>query len=193
MKLIKWLAMSTILAFSANTYADVVNNGGFEIGGFSGWTQSGAADAVSVANDHPHTGTHYAAFGSETEAYLEQSLTTVAGQAYSLDFWLASGQQNGSTAGSYFKAEAGGVTLFEIDSRGVFDPNFPNAFPYTAFSGLFTATAASTTLKFTLQHETDYFFLDDISVTAVPLPAAFWLFVSGIGGISVIGRRRNKA
>jgi hypothetical protein len=198
----KRLTAGAILVLSANSLAGLLVNGGFETGDFTGWTTTGATDFVSVAGGTsgnpnfypvPHTGTYAASYGPETEAYLEQSLATVAGQTYTLSFWLAGGQQENFTAGSYFKAEAGGNTLFEIDNRSGFtDPSFPDPFAYMLFSTMFTAIGPATALKFTFQHETDYYFFDDVSVQSVPVPATLWLVAIGLAGATVHRSRRRR-
>jgi LasA protease len=64
-----------------------VNNGGFEAGSMSGWTQSGGS--FDVANDAPHSGAYYCKGTSATEAYFYKDLNLDA-YAAKIDAGLAS-------------------------------------------------------------------------------------------------------
>jgi hypothetical protein len=168
--------------------AELVTNGGFETGDFTGWSRSGNAVYTGVTQNDPHSGTYGAYFGNTvTTGTDSQTLTTVAGAQYDLDFWLA------NTAGgtSYFSVSFDGTVLKTLANS---DP-----FGYTefTFSGL-TASTDLTTLAFTFQNDAGYYLLDDVSVTpsltATPLPAALPMFATGLAGLGLLGwRKRRKA
>ena len=85
-------ALVCTTAWNANAQ-NLVANGGFETGDFSGWTHSGDAngfDTVGDVSTFAHSGTHYAALGSFPDSgSLEQNLSTVPGRLYTLQFYLA--------------------------------------------------------------------------------------------------------
>ena len=71
----------------------VVQNGGFETGDFSGWIQSGNTSLTAVTTNAiaVHSGTYGAQCGpSGSPGFLSQTLPTVPGAAYVISAWLDS-------------------------------------------------------------------------------------------------------
>src|SRR4030095_9985739 len=68
----------------------VVQNGGFETGDLTGWTNSGDTSFTGVDSSNPHSGT-FALYSGPTssDGFLDQVLPTVSGTAYDVSFWLA--------------------------------------------------------------------------------------------------------
>ena len=124
-----------------------------------------------------HTGNNYAFLGA-TPGFgsLSQALTTMAGQAYSLSFWLANDITMGPS-GNSFRVLFGGVEVFAIANQG--------AFGYTQFTiNNLVATNSSTALEFVYNHNNDFWRLDDVSVEAQGVPEAFstiWLALPALG------------
>src|SRR4051812_12004482 len=75
---------------SATPITNIVNNGGFESGGFTpGWTQSGNTVGTGVDGFSPHSGSYGAYFQNVGSlSYLDQTLTTIVGATYDLSFFL---------------------------------------------------------------------------------------------------------
>src|SRR5262249_44255063 len=137
---------------------NLVTNGGFETGNFSGWTQSGDTGSTGVAGTFagtpPHSGSFAAHFGPTGGlGFISQTLTTIAGARYTLTFWLAHPYTD---TGTESLVRVGGTTLMDMHNAGNFG--------YTQFTFTFTATSSSTVLQFGFLEPPSYFFLDDVSV-----------------------------
>jgi len=143
--------------FALTASQSLVQNGDFETGNFTGWTQSGNTAYTSVTSGNStyvHAGTYGAKLGpSGSLGYLSQTLPTSPGQAYLLSFWL-SNPVGGST--EQFQVNWNGVTVTNITN--------PGTFGWTKFNFIVTATGTGTVLQFGFRNDPDYFGLDDISV-----------------------------
>ena len=143
-----------------------VTNSGFESPpDFTGWTHAGDTngfDGVGMDSAFAHSGMHYAYLGSTPDnGSLSQSLSTMAGQSYSLSFWLANDITAGLPAGNYFEVFWNGVSVFSLTNSGAFD--------YTQFGALnLMATGATSTLEFRYRHDNDFWRLDDVYVSEFP-------------------------
>jgi hypothetical protein len=150
--------------------ADIVYNGGFETGDFTGWILSGNPIPGQVDSSLPHSGTYAAnLFAAGSLGYLEQLLPTMPGTLYNLMYFLAS---DGGTPNE-FLAQLNGTTL--IDQTNIPSQN------YTQYSFSFQATSTSADLKFGFRDDPGSLHLDDVSETPVPEPALAWLGVLMIG------------
>lgn len=80
-------ACGLLLAITAVSRADLIINGGFETGDFTGWTTAGTLDVKSGApgSNFVHTGSHGATLGA---AKLSQAFVTTAGHVYDLNIWM---------------------------------------------------------------------------------------------------------
>jgi len=167
----------------ADPLPNLVVNGGFETGSFSGWTVTGNTTPclfVGTTNDPrcipttgigPHSGNYAAELGNAGgDAFLSQNLATTAGTTYELTFWLA--VQNYGTPLNDFSVTWNGKQIFSetnITSQG-----------YTEyeFTGL-AATGNSTALTFGFRDDPSYLVLDDVSVVdppSTPEPGTLGLF-----------------
>jgi len=143
----------------------LVQNGGFELGSFANWAQSGNIDGfemVTATSTYVHSGQYGAEVGpSGSLYYLSQTLATSPGQVYLLSFWLSN-------------PGGGTITQFLVNwgANAVYSQVNQPAQGWTNMQFLVTAPTSSTVLQFGFQNDPAYFGFDDVSVLPVP-PAVF--------------------
>lgn len=165
--------------------ADVVVNGGFETGDFTGWTFNGDLVNNFVAGGFVHGGNFAAWFGEIGGlGTLSQTLVTTPGQAYDLSFWFAG---DGDSPSQLIASVNGNQLLNLVDPA--FDPD------YVKYTYSFTATGAATPLVFSFRDDDFFINLDDVSVVAaVPEPSPVVLLgVAGLAALVVSRLRRRPA
>lgn len=175
------------LIATGTAQANIVVNGDFETGTFSGWTKSGNASLSDVI---ANTATSNHSFlwrsgATGSPAYITQMLNTVVGTTYTLEFDLFVG---GGTNNS-FTAMFNGVTQYS-SSNTSFD------WTHFSFTGL-TATSALTELQFGARNDPSFSRLDNVnvfatSVAAIPEPAT-WMLVFPALAIGAAAARRRKS
>jgi hypothetical protein len=177
------LATAALLA-SAPLRAGVIN-GGFETGDFTGWTQFGDTSFTGVDGFAPHSGNFAAFFGPIDTGGISQTLTTVAGTAYNIQFWMQNeGDVNGDNSPNSFAVNwDGGAAEITLINAG--------AFGYTLYAFNAIATSATTDLTFSFTHLPAFWDLDDVTVT-VPEPGSLALLALA-GGMLGFARRRRGA
>ena len=168
---------------------DLIVNGGFETGNFTGWTRGGDYHLTDVTFSVPletHTGTGAAVLGTDlgTAAIagsLGQSISPSPGETYTFSFWLRN-----NDGAAEFHAYWNGTELLSLHPDGAFVWT-----PYS-FTVVGPATFSDPTL-FVFKNSTDFLYLDDVSLTAVPEPAALaGAAVMGLSAISFVIRRRRS-
>ena len=184
--LLGFLLLSGAYSPSTSQAANLVQNGGFEIGDFTGWTQSGNTGYTSVQSSFPLSGTFSAFFGPiGSDGFISQALATTTGQSYTVSFWLANFIPGTIEEPNGFHLYWGGSEIFSL-------LNAPNLGGYTQYSFVAQATSSSTTLSMGFRNDLDYFILDDVDVSPVPIPGALVLFGSGLVGLAGISRKWFK-
>lgn len=174
------LITGILLSLAQPTIAsNLIVNGGFETGDFTGWTLTGNQNASTRVSDnvydptyvHVHSGTYGVVAGTNfPDAYLSQTLSTISGQAYRVDFWLAS---NGGPSNDFSVSWNGTLLDHIVDSTVT---------PFAEF--MFTVTGTGTdTLAFGFAHPPAAWGFDDVSVAPIPLPGTLLLIGSGIIGL----------
>ncbi len=158
--------VSTALNVTVNAPPNLVVNGNFETGDFTGWTLGGNygmswAGAQTSVDSQAESGQYAAAIGAMgSDATLSQTLQTVAGKQYTLSFWLA----NNGAGTNDFTVKWNGATVMAL-------ANAP-AQGYTQYTFTVTATGATSTLEFDGRQDPSSWRLDNISVTGIGTQAS---------------------
>jgi hypothetical protein len=194
-RLLAGAAVAAAVAFTgaaAHASTELVTNGSFETGDFTGWTQFGNTGFTGVngvfGGVAPTDGADQASFGPVgSTGGITQNVTTILGDIYLLSFDVA----NLGGAPNYFDVGIGSLSHIR---------QFTDAAPfsYTHVSQLFAANASNMALTFTFQQNPSYYLLDHVSVTHagggdVPEPAVWALMLGGFFGTGAALRRRRAA
>ncbi|WPB58944.1 PEP-CTERM sorting domain-containing protein [Xylophilus sp. GOD-11R] len=158
---------------------ELVRNGGFESGNFTGWTQFGDRDStfVSLAN--------VAFLGAVgTTGGIFQKIATIPGQTYRFGFLL---ENQGGTPNS-FDFAWNGISYLKTGDSDYFESRS------YAFTGV--ATSRLTELRFTVRHDPGYYMMDDVSVTVltspVPEPDVLPMLLAGLGLVGFTSRLAGR-
>lgn len=217
-KLVAAMAITLFAGVAQAAYQDIAVNGGFETGDFTGWTLfpgSAGAAGQNVSSVNPSSGTYS---GQLTEF---NPAANIIKQANLLPGAWTEGQMIDVSFDIRGSAAAGGVLFAELfmelsgggvgPGSGILGggPLFPNADPdvWTTYNFSVAAgpdTSGGVTLQFNSACApiagcvADYF-IDNVTISAdvevpqVPVPAAVWLFGSGLLGLIGVARRKKAA
>jgi hypothetical protein len=169
----------------------LVANGGFETGDFSGWDLGGNTSFREVLSGAAHSGNFGASFGAPDSATVlaQTSIPTVPGASYSISFWLHNLGDPGGTNHNLFTVSWGSTLLNSLTDVAHFDS-------YTQFTYSVTADSASTPLTFSFRNDASFWNFDDVSVTqtssGVPDRGTTVLLLgTGLIGLGILRRKRR--
>ncbi len=174
-------ALSTTDAIAA---ANLVANGSFETGDFTDWTAVPVSYPVYIVTSPVEDGLYAAqiagySYGPDT---LTQTVTTTAGQSYSLSFWIYQQNMGPST---FLDVTWDGATVFSKTWSGTGDAPYQNFVVSVAGTG-------SDILQFSSANDPGWTYIDNISVS-VPEPSTWAMMTLGFAGLGFAGYRRAKS
>lgn len=202
---------SILLLMSGQAGASLIVNGGFEepfgIGTYEhrngdelpGWT------LFSTYKGTVHFDTDYAAVSEGSQAvqievpgdWISQSFATLIGQEYKVSFDLSAFPVYGGPNLGYTKCAPFCLSVLGVTAGSASGEFSGISVAYLTHALLFTADSSTSTVKFKNLYDGDawgnYPHLDNVSVSAVPAPAAIWLFGTGLIGLIGFSKRRKAA
>ena len=186
------VAMAVLVCAPTAFAQNLLTNGGFETGDFTGWTTGGNFEFTQVVSgpfgsySGAQEGNFYATLGPVgSDGTLSQSFATTAGASYTFSFWIAAVGDDPSD----FSAFWDGTQVYSAT-----DPNTGGV--YQQFSFTETGTG-NDTITFSFRDDPAYIALDNVSVSqtgtgSVPEPSSFLLLGSGVLGLAGVIRRKLR-
>jgi hypothetical protein len=176
------LSAAALSATGANA-ANLVANGSFETGDFTGWVTDAVSYPMYIVTNPVEDGTYAAqiagySYGPDT---LTQTIATTNGQDYQLSFWR-------------YQQAVGPVTFLDVtwDGTTVFSETLtgPGDVPYQNFTASVVGTG-SDVLQFISANDPGWTYVDNVSLTSgVPEPATWAMMMLGFAGLGFAGYRR---
>jgi hypothetical protein len=168
-------------------------------------TRSPTYQGVTIYN--PADGEYFV--GAHDGEWWEQTFATVAGAQYQLTYSSAYGAGWSSASSSYYRPGGstpgtvtltGTTTLFSGSLSGTAAaPSgttlLDSPFVWSEYMESFVADSNLTTLRFAGPSVFfgGFVFVDNVSVTTVPVPGSVWLLMSGVSAVWLAGRKRKAS
>jgi hypothetical protein len=183
------VCISAPRAFASN----LINNGSFETGDFTGWTTGGNFEDTEVVTGPfgPYTGAQdgsfYAVMGPVgSDGTLSQTFADTAGSHLTFSFWLNAVGDDPSD----FSAMWNGTTVLSLT-----DPNTGGV--WTQFTFNETGTG-NDTITFSFRDDPAFIALDNVSVSpatggTTPEPSSLLLLGTGVLGMGGMVRRKLRS
>jgi len=197
LRLIIILAFCACVGRGAAFAQQLLTNGSFESGDFSGWTTGGNFEFTQVVTgafyvySGAQDGNYYATMGPvSSDGTLSQTFATLAGVQYTVNFWFAAVGDSPSDFSVYWD----NTQLLSLS-----DPNTGGTWTQYSFTGTGTG---SDTLTFSFRDDPAYLALDNVSVGCnccasggalcgpTPEPSSWLLLATGIIGAAGITARK---
>jgi PEP-CTERM motif len=190
LKLLPGVVALTVVLVSAPAFAqNLVTNGSFETGYWTGWTTGGNfADTEVVSSPfygyESEDGSYFALLGPVgSPGTLSQTFSDQAGAQYTFSFYLAGRGDHPS----FFSAMWDGTTLLSLT-----DPD--HQWQQYSFTEIGTGHDS---ISFSFQDDPGYMALDNIVVSSsgsgtTPEPSSFTLLGSGVLALGGIARRKFR-
>lgn len=175
-----------LLVAAPQSFAQLVQNGSFETGDFTGWGGTQEGMLVTSGNWDSYTGAQdgqfYAVMGAVGgDGTLTQTISDTAGASYTFSFWMAAQGDNPSD----FNVSWDGTVLLSLTN-----PNTGSQ--WEQFTYQVTGTG-SDTIQFAVRDDPAYIALDNVSVTpnaTAPEPSSLMLMGTGILALAGMIRRK---
>jgi hypothetical protein len=180
-------ALSIAFALPASAQ-NLVVNGDFELDSnvAIGFTEGGGGNLAGVNPNFGVGGSNFYSFAATNgqNNTLSQTITTVAGQSYTVSYFL----RNSVTGNDFFLSSFAGQTLQTLE-------NTTSIFNFTQFTFQVTATSSTSVLEFAGRDAPGSFRLDNVSVVAnvvnAPEPASVALALLALPIVGVALRKRR--
>jgi hypothetical protein len=138
---------------------NLIVNGGFETGNYTGWTLVDASNDSFISTNAQYV--HSGVYGSEFGPYgasivppgygtLSQTVSTTPGAYYTMSFWL-----NAQDGGTLFQVWWDGAMIADLS---------PGPVVFTQYTYYVTASGATAVLEFRGDNEPAWYGIDDVSV-----------------------------
>ena len=172
----------SLLQSSPAQAANLITNGGFETGNFTGWTNDGSQSVGITSPALSNNGTNVAYFGKVGSlGFISQTVATTAGQNYQLSYQLYS---DGQTPNEF---------QVQVDNNTLFDQINIAGQPFTTYNFNFVGTG-SDTIKFGGRNDPTWLQLDNVAVNAIAatsVPEPFTVVGTLIGATAAIRMRKK--
>ena len=183
--LVAGAALAAAMTVSGAQAAELVTNGGFETGDFTGWATGGTSFPIYTVTNPVQEGVYAAqiagflsSIGSPAENTLTQVIATALGQSYDLSFWYYQDDRTPNGLNVIWN----GLSVYSATDES-----------FAGYKHITTSVigSGSDSLVFKAYNDPAFTYLDNVSVSAVPEPMTWALMIGGFGMAGAVIRRRR--